>query len=190
MEELKEQSRRQAKAAAEVVPCVTVTEKNWGALLGLQQSQIQLLVEVQTAAARLATKEDLGVPRPESEGIRDLRAGNAIIGAEIPAGDGALCLGDCEEPIVTGWENERRIFTESLFGAGENEEILSGTVLDIADPIGGAGDFGIDLAYLSADISGMIDDRRPQDSTTMRKQKHKKRALGQKSDERDFEQKM
>jgi hypothetical protein len=36
----------------------------------------------------------------------------------------------------------------------------------------------------------MIDDRRPQDSTTMRKQKHKKRALGQKSDERDFEQKM
>lgn len=48
-----------AKAAAEVVPCVTVTEKNWAALLGLQQSQIQLLVEVQTAAARLATKEEL-----------------------------------------------------------------------------------------------------------------------------------
>ena len=59
MEELKEQSRRQAQAAAEVVPCVTVTEKNWAALLGLQQSQIQLLVEVQTAAARLATKEEL-----------------------------------------------------------------------------------------------------------------------------------
>ena len=59
MEELKEQSRRQVKMAAEVVPCVTVTEKNWGALLGLQQSQIQLLVEVQTAAARLATKEEL-----------------------------------------------------------------------------------------------------------------------------------
>ena len=131
-----------------------------------------------------------GVPRPESEGIRDLRAGNAIIGAEIPAGDGALCLGDCEEPIVTGWENERRIFTESLFGAGENEEILSGTVLDIADPIGGAGDFGIDLAYLSADIAGIIDDHRPQDSTAMKRQKNKKRALGQKSDERDFEQKM
>jgi chromosome segregation ATPase len=58
LEELKEQSRRQAQAA-EVVPCVTVTEKNWAALLGLQQSQIQLLVEVQTAAARLATKEEL-----------------------------------------------------------------------------------------------------------------------------------
>ncbi len=59
LEELKEQSRRQAKSAAEVVPCVTVTEKNWAALLGLQQSQIQLLVEVQTAAAQLATKEEL-----------------------------------------------------------------------------------------------------------------------------------
>lgn len=59
MEELKEQSRRQTKAAAEVVPCVTVTDKNWTALLGLQQTQIQLLIEVQTAAAQLATKAEL-----------------------------------------------------------------------------------------------------------------------------------
>lgn len=59
MEDLKEQARRQANVAAEVVPCVTVTEKNWAALLGLQQTQIQLLIEVQTAAAQLATKEEL-----------------------------------------------------------------------------------------------------------------------------------
>ena len=131
-----------------------------------------------------------GVSRPASGGVGELHPGNAIVGAEAPAGDGMVCLGDSEEPIITGWENERRIFEESLFAAGADEEILSGTVLDCADSIGGAGDFGIDLAYLSADISGMIDDRRPQDSTTMRKQKHKKRALGQKSDERDFEQKM
>ena len=59
LDELKEQSRRQAKLAAEVVPCVTVTEKNWAALLGLQQTQIQLLAEVQATAAQLATKEEL-----------------------------------------------------------------------------------------------------------------------------------
>ncbi len=59
LEDLKELSRRQIKAAADVVPCLTVTEKNWTALLGLQQSQIQLLAEVQAAAMQLATKEEL-----------------------------------------------------------------------------------------------------------------------------------
>lgn len=131
-----------------------------------------------------------GIPRPASARTGELHPRNAIVSAEFPAGDGAVSKGNCEEPIITGWENERRIFEESLFAGGADEKILSGTVLDRTDSIGGAGDFGIDLAYLSADISGMIDDRRPQDSTTMRKQKHKKRALGQKSDERDFEQKM
>ena len=59
--ELKNQSRQQMQAAQEVVPCVTVTEKNWVAMIGLQQSQIQMLVEIQSAAARLATKEELKV---------------------------------------------------------------------------------------------------------------------------------
>lgn len=57
--ELKNQTRQQMQAAQEVVPCVTVTEKNWTAMLGLQQSQIQMLMEIQLAAARLATKEEL-----------------------------------------------------------------------------------------------------------------------------------
>lgn len=59
LEDLKEQSRRQIKEAAEAVPCLTVTEKNWLALVGLQRTQIQLLIGVQEAAARLATKEEL-----------------------------------------------------------------------------------------------------------------------------------
>lgn len=59
LEDLKEQSRRQIKAAADAAPCLTVTEKNWTALLGVQQSQIQLLAEVQAAAMQLATKEEL-----------------------------------------------------------------------------------------------------------------------------------
>lgn len=126
-----------------------------------------------------------GVPRPAGAGIGELRSRNAIISTEFPAGDGTVCLGDCEGPIVTGWENERRIFEESLFAGGADEEIFYGTVLGSPNPIGGAGDFGIDLAYLSADIAGIIDDRRPQDSTAMRKPRQRKRALGQKSDEQD-----
>lgn len=59
MEELKEQSRRQAKAAAELEPCLTVTEKSWRALIGLQQTQIQLLIGLQETVAQLATREEL-----------------------------------------------------------------------------------------------------------------------------------
>ena len=56
---LKNQSRQQMQMAQEVVPCVAVTEKNWAAMIGLQQSQIQMLVEIQLMAKRLATKGEL-----------------------------------------------------------------------------------------------------------------------------------
>lgn len=132
-----------------------------------------------------------GIPRPASARTGELHPRNAIVSAEFPAGDGAVSNGNCEEPIVTGWENERRIFEESLFAGGADEEILNGAVLDRADPISSAGDIGTDLAYLSADIAGIIDeDHRPQDGSSMPKQKRRKRALGQKPDEHDFEQKM
>lgn len=124
-------------------------------------------------------------------GVGELCPESPIIGAELPAVNGALCLGDCEKPFVTGWENERRIFEESLLGAGENEETHRHAVLDSTGSVSGAGDFGTDFAYLSADIAGIIDeDYRPQDGSSMPKQKNKKRALGQKPDERDFEHKM
>ena len=132
-----------------------------------------------------------GIPRPEGAGVGESRPGNPIGGAEVPAGNGAVIIRDSEEPIITGWENERRIFEESLFGAGADEETFGRAVLDIADPVSGAGDFGTDFAYLSADIAGIIDENyRLQDSTTMPKQKRRKRALGQKPDEHDFEMKM
>ena len=132
-----------------------------------------------------------GIPRPEGAGVGESRPGNPIGDAEVPAGNGAVIIRDSEEPIITGWENERRIFEESLFGAGADEETFGRAVLDIADPVSGAGDFGTDFAYLSADIAGIIDENyRLQDSTTMPKQKRRKRALGQKPDEHDFEMKM
>ena len=56
LEDLKQQARQQSQAAGKVVPCVTVTEKNWAALLSLQQTQLQLLEQVLEAQATLATR--------------------------------------------------------------------------------------------------------------------------------------
>ena len=56
LEDLKQQARQQSQAAGKVVPCVTVTEKNWAALLSLQQTQVQLLEQVLEAQATLATQ--------------------------------------------------------------------------------------------------------------------------------------
>lgn len=133
----------------------------------------------------------------------------ASISGQPGAGIGKLCAGDADgnagfseasvanrdgingELNLTGWENERQLFTESLLRAGQDEAILDPAVLDIADTFGGAGDFGTDLAYLAGDLAGVIDENyRPQDSTTMRAPRRRKRAPGQKPDEHDYEQKM
>lgn len=129
-----------------------------------------------------------GVSRTAGAGVGASLDGNAVGGAESSAEDGAVSGRDNEESVVTGWEDQRRLFTESLFGAGEDEQIYGQAVLDSFYSLGGAGDIGADIAYLSADVAGIIDeDYRPQDSTTMKNQKKKKRALGQKPDEQDQE---
>ena len=59
LEDLKQQARQQSQAAGKVVPCVTVTEKNWAALLSLQQTQVQLLEQILDAQAALATRRQM-----------------------------------------------------------------------------------------------------------------------------------
>ena len=126
-----------------------------------------------------------------SSGIGELRAGHSIGDTGFSAGDGKHGFKGGEEIVLTGWEDERQLFTESLLRAGQDKEILDPAVLDFADTFGGAGDFGSDLAYLAGDLAGVIDENyRPQDSTTMRQPRRRKRAPGQKPDQHDFEQKM
>ena len=132
-----------------------------------------------------------GIPGQPDAGIRELCAGDTGGNAGFSEASVANRDGSITEPIFTGWENERQFFTESLFGAGQDEAVLDPAVLDIADTFGGAGDFGSDLAYLAGDLAGAIDENyRPQDSTTMRQPRRRKRAPGQKHDEHDYEQKM
>jgi len=132
-----------------------------------------------------------GVPGQPDAGIGELCAADTDGNTGFSKGTGAVSESSSEEPVLTGWEDERKIFAESFLGAGQNETLLSPAVLDIADTFGGAGDFGSDLAYLAGDIAGIIDENyRPQDSTTMRQPRRRKRAPGHKPDQHDYEQKM
>ena len=57
--ELKEMARRQMKKATEVVPCVTVTEEHWKAMIELQKTQVALLEQIRDTLPSLATKNEL-----------------------------------------------------------------------------------------------------------------------------------
>lgn len=58
-EELKARARQSMQRAAEVKPCVTVTEPNWKGMLDTQKAQIELLSRLMSATETLTTKEEL-----------------------------------------------------------------------------------------------------------------------------------
>ncbi len=57
--ELKELARRQMKKTTEVIPCVTVTEEHWRAMIELQKTQIALLESITEAIPSLATRDKI-----------------------------------------------------------------------------------------------------------------------------------
>lgn len=82
------------------------------------------------------------------------------------------------EYVLTGWESERELFTESLFGTGNGESVHQAEYTDWAYPDGSADHLGTDTAYLFADLTNIIDEDAPvEDCTTThypteRKKKH------------------
>ena len=99
--------------------------------------------------------------------------------------------GDGEEAIHTGWEDQRSVFLEAVLQPGESGQSRQGAVLDLPDSHGLAGSLGSDAAYLSADLTQLLEATpEVEDSTTMRPQRRRKRALGEKPDEQDYQQKM
>lgn len=58
-EELKSRARQSMQRAAEVKPCITVTEPNWKGMLDTQKAQIELLSRLMSATETLTTKEEL-----------------------------------------------------------------------------------------------------------------------------------
>ena len=83
------------------------------------------------------------------------------------------------EFVITGWERERELFAESLFGTGNGESVYETEYMDLADPDGGADRLGTDTAYLFADLTNIIDEDAPvEDCTTMRHPQHRKKNNG------------
>ena len=124
---LKQQARQQSQAAGKVVPCVTVTEKNWAALLSLQQTQLQLLEQVLEAQATLATQwqmeEFLQSQTEELTGLRPEVPGSLTEFPELLEGVGE---GGGEEAIHTGWEDQRSIFLEAVLQPEESGQSRQG----------------------------------------------------------------
>ena len=165
LEELKQQARQQSQAAGKVVPCVTVTEKNWAALLSLQQTQLQLLEQILKAQATLATRWQM----------------EEFLQSQTEE------LTDCAQKS----QDQRSIFLEAVLQPEESGQSRQGAVLDLPDSHGLAGSLGSDAAYLSADLTQLLEaNPKVEDSTTMRPQRRRKRALGEKPDEQDYQQKM
>lgn len=82
------------------------------------------------------------------------------------------------EYVLTGWESERELFTESLFGTGNGESVHQAEYTDWAYPDGSADHLGTDTAYLFADLTNIIDEDAPEEDCTTthypteRKKKH------------------
>lgn len=77
----------------------------------------------------------------------------------------------------TGWEYAREIFLCNFTGADTTPQSAEETVLDFSDSQFNFGNIGVDIAYLAADLSGIIKDKHVKDCTSMypiheRKRKH------------------
>ena len=57
--ELKAQARKQTQEAEKTIPCVTLTESNWTALISLQKTQIILLEQISESLKTVTTREEL-----------------------------------------------------------------------------------------------------------------------------------
>ena len=117
--------------------------------------------------------------RADQGSDRTVSGGNGNIGGGTDGEDPSFDSGHRE----TGWENERELFTEHLYasqyGGGQAGEAYEQTVLDIADPFGGAHSVGTDAAYLIGDIGNIIDEDAPvEDCTTMHQPRRQKKNTG------------
>lgn len=80
------------------------------------------------------------------------------------------------EYVLTGWEDERTIFENALYGRGQDEEMLEESILDFADPDSYFNHLGTDTAFLVAELTDIIDSTPyVEDCTTMKQPRQKKK---------------
>ncbi len=115
-----------------------------------------------------------------ADGIyRGLRNDNSGISGTDGGERSSICRTDeygNAEYIITGWENERAVLTESLYGGGQDEEVFEESILDFADTDSGAHHLGTDTAFLFAELTDIIDSTpHVEDCTTMKLPRQKKK---------------
>lgn len=186
-EDLKGTARAQIKKAETSVPCTAIMDVNWKALIAAMNTQVDMLSEIQESLKTLATKRVYhhgdGSAVQDTDRVRREQSGadRTVHGDDGADGDGIYRTDEygSREFILTGWENERAILTESLFGAGNGESVYEAEYLDLADPDGSADHLGTDTAYLFADLTNIIDEDSPvEDCTTMHQPRRQKKNTG------------
>ena len=171
--------------------CVTVTEKNWAALLSLQQTQLQLLEQILEAQATLATRWQMEeFLQSQTEELTDCaqKSQAALQSFQSSLKESAK---EAEKKLSIQAGRISDQFSSKLSSSQKNLDSHAKDVLDLPDSHSLAGSLGSDAAYLSADLTQLLEATpEVEDSTTMRPQRRRKRALGEKPDEQDYQQKM
>ena len=104
-----------------------------------------------------------GIHRGDQSGDRGVSGFDDESGGEYVGGNKTDPYRDRE----TGWESERRLFEQALFGGGSNAEAYGQNVLGVPGAFGGTLDIGIGAAYLVGNLGNIIDEDTPvEDCTT------------------------
>lgn len=112
---------------------------------------------------------------------RNFQGDGAVPGANNGCGGGSNSAdgpgGDRDG--VTGWEDQRAVFEAALGSYTAAETLYQEAVMDLADPQFASAAYGMDAAYLAANLSGLIEDGRPiEDCTTKHYQPERKNHHG------------
>lgn len=103
---------------------------------------------------------------------------NGISGADGTAGVSIYRTDEYgnAEYVLTGWENERAIFEESLYCRGQDEEVFNQSILDFSDTDSYFNHLGTDTAFLVAELTYILDSTPyVEDCTTMKQPQQKKK---------------
>lgn len=104
-----------------------------------------------------------GIHRGNQNGDRGVSGFDDEGGGEYVGGDTRDTYRDRE----TGWESERGVFEQALFGGGSDAEAYGQNVLGVPGAFGDTLDIGIGAAYLIGNLGNIIDEDAPvEDCTT------------------------
>ena len=161
--------------ATEVVPCVTVTEEHWKAMIDLQKTQIALLEQIRDTLPSLATKEELTAEMDQqidiltkySDACRDETAEFQVLLKELATDTENRMTTASREYHGTGWKSERELFEEYIFGEGNDGSVYEEAHTHGFDTDGDTRSLGSDTALLFANLVNIVDeDAYVEDCTT------------------------